>query len=98
MNDAFPSAALDAAGLNRQFVFDLASLPAEIRATLGDTGHFTRLILIGHAGRRLWEQVQASGQRGEHPIDDFTRQTIADWMQATCPDAAWRLLYPGETP
>jgi hypothetical protein len=94
----FPAGFLDAAGLNRQHVFDLASLPAEVRATLGDTAGFDQLILIGHGGRRLWECVQASGIGGEHPIDDYCVQTIGRWFAEYIPGVHFRIVYPGETP
>lgn len=89
---------LDAAGLNRQHVFDLASLPDDVRATLGDTAGFRQLILIGHGGRRLWECVQASGIGGEHPIDDYCVQTIGRWFADQLPGRTFRIVYPGDRP
>ncbi|HRH14993.1 MAG TPA: hypothetical protein PK225_11645, partial [Azonexus sp.] len=63
-----PAGPLAAAGLNRQHVFDLAALPAEITATLGATAGFRQLILLGHGGKRLWECDQAAGGAGGgHP-------------------------------
>lgn len=94
----FPATALDAAGLNRQHLFDLAALPETIRATLGDTTGFSQLLLIGHGGRRLWECVQASGIGGSDPIDDYTRQTLAEWFARELPGSDYRILYPGDTP
>jgi epoxyqueuosine reductase len=94
----FPAAFLDAAGINRQHVFDLATLPDEVRATLGDTTDYRQLILLGHGGRRLWECVQASGIGGEHPIDDYCVQTIGRWFAECLPGVRFRLIYPGDTP
>jgi len=94
----FPGGFLDAAGLNRQHVFDLATLPAELRATLGDSSGFDQLILIGHGGRRLWECVQASGIAGEHPIDDYCVQTIGRWFAEYMPGVNFRIVYPGDAP
>lgn len=94
----FPSDFFDAAGLNRQFVFDLATLPGDIRATLGDTRGFRSLILLGHAGRALWECVQASGLGGEHPIDDYTVRTVERCCTERLAGAAYRILYPGAQP
>jgi hypothetical protein len=92
-----PAAALDAAGLNRQHVFDLADLPADVTATLGDTTRFRQLILIGHGGRRLWEQVCAEGSDSEHPIDDFVVRTLTAWFGEVAPGRAFRIIYPGAT-
>lgn len=94
----FPAGFLDAAGLNRQHVFDLNSLPDELRATIGDTDGFDQLILIGHGGRRLWECVQASGIGGEHPIDDYCRQTVDRWFAECLPGIRFRIVYPGAAP
>ncbi len=94
----FPTATLDAAGLNRQHLFDLAALPDTVGATLGDTTGFSQLLLIGHGGRRLWECVQASGIGGSDPIDDYTRQTLAEWFARELPGSDYRILYPGEAP
>jgi len=91
-----PAGQLDAAGLNRQHVFDLADLPDEVRATLNLVPGERQLILIGHGGRRLWEGVTASGIASEHPIDDYTRQTIAAWFAGEVPGGHYRLLYPGD--
>jgi hypothetical protein len=94
----FPGEGLAEAGLNRHFVFDLDALPAEVRQTLGDTTGFRQLVLLGHGGRRLWERVQASGIASEHPIDDFTVQTVEAWLAEHLPGRAFRIVYPGEQP
>jgi len=92
----FPAAFLDAAGLNRQHVFDLSALPDEVRATLGDTAGFDQLILLGHGGRRLWECVQSSGIGSAHPIDDYSLRTIQRWFAECLPGIRFRIVYPGE--
>lgn len=94
----FPTTALNAAGLNRQHVFDLAALPAGVRATLGETAGFRQLILIGHGGRRLWECVQANASDSEHPIDEHSVRTIERWLASELPGRAYRIVYPGNAP
>lgn len=99
MNDRdFPGEFFAAAGLNRQHVFNLADLPADLVAALAPQPGERQLILLGHAGRRLWGCVQAAGVGGEHPIDDYCRQTVARFFAAHLPDQAYRLPYPGDTP
>ena len=93
-----PAAQLDAAGLNRQHVFDLAALPADVVASCGDLGGFGQLILLGHGGRRLWERVQAAGNGGEHPIDDYVADVVRRWCADALPGRRTRLLYPGPAP
>ena len=93
-----PAGPLAAAGLNRQHVFDLAALPAEITATLGATAGFRQLILLGHGGKRLWECVQAAGGAGGDPIDDYCARVVADWFAAELPGRRYRIVYPGSAP
>ena len=71
---------LDEAGLNRQHVFDLSQLPPELLAPLCVGEHERQLILFGHAGRRLWERVQAEAARSAHPIDEYSMRTVEDWI------------------
>lgn len=96
-NILFPGKHFTEAGLNRQHIFALADLPAPLLAGLSPLAEERRLILLGHAGRRLWDCVQASGIGGEHPIDDYTRQTVARLFAAHLPGQPYRLLYPGAT-
>lgn len=90
---------LQSAGLNRQAVFDIDALPADIVAALAasiPSGRaYRQLILIGHAGRTLWECVTASGIRSEDPIDDFTLQTVRRWMAQAHANNTYEILYPG---
>lgn len=90
--------ALDRAGLNLQAVFDLAALPAAMRAALDPVGRHRQLILIGHGGRTLWSQVQAAGLTSMHPIDDFCVATVEAWFAAQLPDCAHAIVYPGDVP
>lgn len=95
---ALPADFLDSAGLNRQHVFDLDALPADLAGRLDCRAGERQLILIGHGGRRLWQCVQASGIGGEHPIDDYSTQTVARWFADCLPGHNYRLLFPGDQP
>ena len=99
---AFPAATLNAAGLNRQAVFDLSALPADILQTLekiaGALDSYRQLILIGHGGRLLWDCVKASGSASANPIDEFTVSTIAQCFAAELPDTRYAFLYPSDHP
>ncbi len=94
----FPAETLNAAGLNRQFVFDLADLPADIVAKLAPQAGERQLILFGHAGQRLWTCVQAAGMAGENPIDDYSIRSVDQWFADHLPGHRYRLLFPGEQP
>ncbi len=95
---AFPDSFLNEAGLNRQHVFDLDSLPAAVLAALDVQAGERQLILIGHGGRRLWERIQASGMAGSDPIDDYSVRTIRQWFARELPDHRFRILFPGARP
>lgn len=96
MPQDFPALALADAGLNRQHVFDLASLPATLLAPLGELEGFRQLILLGHGGRRLWDCVQAAGMASEHPIDDYCVATLERILGPLLPAGGYRVVYPGE--
>ncbi|MBL8428984.1 MAG: hypothetical protein JNJ95_03700 [Dechloromonas sp.] len=95
---AFQADFLNQSGINRQHVFSLDALPMDVLATLGTTDGYRQLILLGHGGRQLWERVKASNIGGDHPIDDYCRQTVSRWFSNDLPDRRYRLLYPGERP
>lgn len=94
----FPAALFNQAGLNRQHVFDLDRLPDAVRSTLGETANFRQLILLGHGGKRLWACVQAARMPGEHPIDDYVVQTVAQVFAEHFADKNYRIVYPGNAP
>lgn len=96
---------LDDAGLNLQAVFDVDALPAPVaqdirtRHPLDDSGWPARqLILIGHAGRRLWQRVTAQPMDDPHPIDAFTVDIVRRWLASALPGCQFRIVYPGDAP
>lgn len=94
MSNPLPTDFLNAAGLNRQHVFALDDLSAEIRESLGDCRGFRQLILLGHGGRLLWEQVKADGLCGDNPIDDYVVATVNRNFRDISPMPAYRIIYP----
>lgn len=98
----FDSTLLNSAGLNRHAVFNISELPADIAATIqticNPVHSHHQLILIGHAGRKLWESVMASGANSEHPIDDFTVRTIGQWFAQCMTKNTYEILYPSQHP
>lgn len=96
--EAFPAAHFNQAGLNRQHVFELTTLPAAVQESLAAQAGEQQLILFGHGGRRLWDCVQASGIGGDNPIDDYSIQTISEWFAQHAPNRHYRILYPGKQP
>jgi hypothetical protein len=94
--------ALDVAGLNLQAVFNLDALPgenlAELRRHYDPAHRYRQLILIGHAGKALWNAVKVSGIGSENPIDDFSVKTVEQWFASHFPSHAHEVIYPGDIP
>ena len=93
---------LNQVGLNRQAVLNVADLPAEMQASLAaefDLSHYRQIVLIAHAGRRLWEALSSAGLAHEaHPIDVFSQQHALAWFARQFPQQQAELLYPGDRP
>lgn len=96
----FDPTPLDSAGLNRQAVIDIDDLPADLAASLAagcaSVPSHRQLILIAHAGRKLWEFLKRSRINSENPIDDFTVQTVKRWFAECMPQNAYAIIHPGE--
>lgn len=97
---ALPFADLDAQGLNLQAVFNWEQLPADILATLpaDDVATYRQLILIGHRGGLLWQQVNRAGMAGDNPIDTFSRAQVTAWLERHHAGIRFRFVYPGPSP
>jgi len=97
---AIDTTELEQSGLNLFAVMNLADLPADLRASMApqvvDGAPWRQLILLGHAGRQLWQAVQASGISGGDPIDRMTVDVITRWFQSGNPGHRMQLLYPGD--
>jgi hypothetical protein len=95
----FDNTLLNSVGLNRQAVLTIDDLPTElaasIRASCTSTHPYRQLILIGHAGRKLWQSLQESAIESEDPIDDFTIQTTRRWFAQCMERNNYEIIYPG---
>lgn len=90
---------LNAQGLNLQAVFNVQDLPDDVRAALPgqETKPYRQLLLIGHRGRLMWQQLTQQGMAGEHPVDAFTQDHVSAWLVSAQPGRAYRFVYPGPT-
>lgn len=95
----FDTSLLDSAGLNRHAVFNVRDLPAEIaesaRSSATSVDSYRQLILIGHAGRKLWESLRATGIKSENPVDEFSSQAVKRWFAERYPENCHEIIYPG---
>lgn len=93
-----PFAMLNAQGLNLQAVFNVQDLPADVLNTLPQQENsYRQLLLIGHGGTLLWQQLALHGMAGEHPVDDFSQAQVAAWLDCEQAGSAYRFVYPGPT-
>ncbi|MEO8169369.1 MAG: hypothetical protein ABI575_00705 [Oxalobacteraceae bacterium] len=94
----FENALLNNTGLNRQAVFNIDDLPAEMAAAVraGCTSGLAcrQLILIGHAGRQFWTALKAAGVDSADPIDDFSKQSVQRWFADCQTHNSYEIIYP----
>ncbi len=86
------------AGLNLYATFDCAALPAEIRQMFEEQAisldAYSRLVLLGHGGKQMWQQLQLFGHHTNDPVDHYSQvmtQTFIDEYLGAPPTL---MLYP----
>ena len=93
---------LSNAGLNLQAVFNIDDLPDDITKPLQDhcdgLSSFTQLLLIGHGGRSLWENVKQSWLSSSNPINEYTMDTIHQYFAKELPGHELKFVYPSSIP
>ncbi len=98
----FHSTTLADAGLNLQAVFDISTLPDPVLQVLTEhcdnLDEFTQLLLLGHGGRSLWKNVKSSKTTSDHPIDDYSINTINAYFAKELPTRQLTFIYPGTAP
>ncbi|MEM7115936.1 MAG: hypothetical protein AAF614_26075 [Chloroflexota bacterium] len=85
-------------GLNLLAVFDTSQLPAHVTTPLLQSGveleNYSRLVLIGHGGRRLWDVLQQVGMPGDDPVDHFSWEQTAVFLHDYLHTTNYLQLYP----
>lgn len=86
-------------GLNLLAVLPCAALPTAVTELLVDSGvplaDFSRLLLLGHGGRRLWEAAQtAVSSPIPDPIDTFSWEKTAVFLRDYLNSPPHFRLYP----
>jgi hypothetical protein len=93
MKASFPAPELDAVGLQLRAAFDLATLPPALCPS-DAAPPYTQLLLIGHAGPRLWQTLSAGPRAADHPIDRFSCAQVLHWFDRHHPGQQRKILYP----
>jgi epoxyqueuosine reductase len=100
----FKPTALVAKGLNLSCVFDLAALPELMTQSLSrlsanyknnnNDKNYNQLILIGHGGQSLWQNINLTQSKSQHPIDDFSHQQCKKYFQQNSNVKKYQILFP----
>ncbi|MDX1416311.1 MAG: hypothetical protein R3293_19085 [Candidatus Promineifilaceae bacterium] len=77
-------------GLNLFAILDCLDLPEHVIEMMVNSGvslaEYRRLVLVGHGGRRMWEELQRVGMETADPIDHYsislTQQFIDNYLDA----------------
>ncbi|NVK87584.1 MAG: hypothetical protein HWE13_05635 [Gammaproteobacteria bacterium] len=96
--EPFKQSSMVTAGLNMHHVFNLDEIPASLIEPAQSIEHsldrYSNLILIGHGGPTLWQQLPASYRQKQHPIDEFSQDQFCQFMQQHYPSVNFKVLYP----
>lgn len=89
---------LEDQGLNLYAVLDCAGLPDPAVALMQEDqiplSDYARLVLLGNAGPRVWKRLQASGMKGRHPVDQYSRQIAKIFWEQYLDSPEVVVLYP----
>ncbi len=87
-------------GLNLFASFPYALLPSEQRSSLKEcypeANGNTHIIIIGHGGTHLWNQIRHELNSSPDPIDTYSRKSLSRFCQQLLGHGQYRILYPGE--
>lgn len=99
---------LDKIGLNLQIVFEIDSLPQNLKQNLSLTveqlDSFEQLLLIAHAGKEFWLQMKkwqaekVSRQTLSDPIDSFSHTKVEEFLSNQQSVEQFHFVYPGANP
>ena len=68
---------------------------AAIHAAGIDTSSHRFLVLLGQAGRTLWDRAVATRLDRPDPFDETATELARAWLVDAHPEATFTLLYPG---
>ena len=84
-------------GLNIHAIFDIDSMPISIYESIRNIiglKNKQQLIVLGHLGRSLWDNLKQSDVKSNDPVDDFTKTTVQEFFEKNYPHANYQVIYP----
>lgn len=89
---------LAAAGLNLFAVFACSTLPESVTEVMRETAvpltTYSRLVLLGHGGKQLWQAMQPEDWETADPIDSYSIRLTQHFIKTTLDGTDSLLLYP----
>ncbi len=84
-------------GINISAIFNLTELPESIRINfdINSQSHprYHQLILLGHSGKQLWDELTNKRSATEEPVDSYTQE----WVSKVFVDYDYQVIYPGDS-
>ncbi|MDH5394225.1 MAG: hypothetical protein OEY11_13645 [Gammaproteobacteria bacterium] len=88
-------------GLNIHAVFDLHNLPDELLLTLKNAAaeitDFSQLIVVGHLGRSMWNNVSQSLNKVSDPVDQHAVEAVRHFFKQYHGANHFEIIYPGDS-
>ncbi len=85
-------------GLNLSAVLATAHFSDELKRHFEesgiDLGDYSRLVLLGNGGGRLWEAMEEQGWRSADPVDDYSIEIAERWVDMVLCGRRKLRLYP----
>lgn len=92
---------LNESGFNLVAILNCASLPAAIQAQLTAenlaVADYSKLVLLGSSGSRVWNQLQAEWMERANPFDEYAIAVVDQYIEEHLDGAPSHLFYPGTT-
>ena len=102
MSTGHPIPQLAERGFELQAVLDVTDLPSWAIDPLVAAGFEptsqSKLVMLGQAGRSLWESMESEGFEAADRFDEYSIMCVDDWVSQQEPDGNVQVVYPGDTP
>jgi len=94
----FQSHIISEKGLNLHCIFNLSDLSKGFTQKLekycdGIT-QYRQLLLLGHAGKKMWQCIRRSELKSADHVDNYTIQSIQQFFAQLYPDCQFKIIYP----
>ena len=71
---------------------------AQAGSAMSGRGRFRTILLIGNAGKKLWQTMPAAYLQREHPVDEYSIDSVRRVLDQFLPADGWQFLFPQVQP